>query len=317
LPNAIAITPAYQALLLSSDCEILFSRKYPYQIDDFYPQIMNGKLYYSFLDYNAGKRTVLDEDFHVIKKLPWHMEMYGFLMLGDDHYIFIDSEKTHSSPGNCFITDMVREYDHGKLIFNLSAWDVLARKIPYRHLVLRDPWGESCVEAFHFGSIQALPHHRLLLSLGNDGVVMIDRRTKKILWAFGGDADQFGLTSDVKPGVAHDAKFDDTSGKLLLFINNLQAEEASGKPMSSIAEFTLDPATHTLKKSEFKSAESFYSKYMGSVEEKNGIYSVGGGELFYGKYLFYEIANLKAHFKIWFDDQNGERIKAWRVYRLP
>lgn len=319
LGKSIFLTPEVKALVISSTGEIQYFRKFPYYIEDFKPHLIGNKTYYSFLKIKhinvglneEGERVIFDDKMHEIKTLPYLMDMHSFTMFNLKHFIFTEYKKSQTFGGNCFIDKVVKEIDNDKLVFSISSSELI------RHIFLHlgpnqfKMGQESCSEILHFNQLQALSNNRILIGLGGDGVMVINKKNKKPEWIFSGIEDQFFLPKEINPGLTHTPTFDEERSILLLF-DNTGYQGSSNH--SRILEYQLDIKNKKIKQFKIIPAAKFLSKTMGSVEKEDDIYSIGTGEKNMSAPDFIEVFNNSPTFELRFTG-NRTNLHSYRAYR--
>lgn len=321
LDSPVYFTPHRFILVIAPDGEIFFARKYSYLIEDFKPHVLNGKFYYSFLResnskiFNAaainGERVLLDENFNMLKVLPWkNIDLHEFLLLGTDHYMFTAYENKTDKLGSCLINQFVREYKNGRLVFEYSTEEMRAQGLLYDAPETLKTKDIICHELFHLNSIQVISENLLMIGLGRGSLLLVDKKKKKPVWIFGGLQDQFSLTDQLTPFLSHTPHYDTKTGRLLVFANSTRND----KKNSQVIEYVLNTRNKTVEKTDFPAPMQFFAKVAGSVYETNGVYSVGLGERKEIPWDFIEYYEKKPTYKIGFRPLNA-KIGSYRVYR--
>ena len=317
--DGLALTPNGQLFLLDANGDIVLYRKYPFGVLDFRPHLVNGKRFYSTMRLDEsvtglgafGRRMIFDDEFRLLETLPWKLDQHEFHILGKQHYLALAYEADRSLSGNCAVGQYVREYKNGKIVFELSSWELLRRGFLYADLKWVNFDGKPCRDFYHLNSVQPLSGGRWLISWGGNGLMVIHKETKKIEWIFSGPEDQFNLSEELMIGLMHTPHFDEPKQRVLLFANQMRL----GQAQSRILEFDLDIKNRRVQKVDFLSPLSFNSPSMGSVERSGKVISVGAGERIEGAADFFEIVDKKVKFKIFFPHLKPKK-QSYRVYRV-
>jgi hypothetical protein len=322
LDSAFTASPRGRLFLFSPEGDILFYRKLERATTDFKPHVVNGQLYFSFLkveEINAninaeGTRVLMNDRFDVIRKLPWSSDIHGFEMLGKDHFLLSSYEKNTKRFGRCYVEQFAREYDHGRKVFELGTLDLLAKGYPYRQMDVMRFEDQDCLHAYHLNSLQALPSGKVMLAYRDEGIYFVDRKSKRPAFVFLGLNDQFQVGNEIRPHRHHTASFDEKTGRLLLFDNNVAAPDEG----SRLIDYTLDVAKKSVKQAKVLAPLKFYAPLLGGVERSgDDVYSVSGGKLEKGNLDFFEVAGGKVTFKFRFLDHSDFTIFSRQHYRVP
>jgi hypothetical protein len=292
-------------IALNPDGSIFFYRRENEVVVDFKNHIIKGQKFYSYMRITEslpnltmeGKRVLLDDKFNFIRELPWKTDVHEFLMPDQDRFVFIKYLPVKSSLGVCQIYPELKEYSKGKLVYNLTAkdvkkWDLLAG------LSLRfDFKGSPCIHPFHLNSIQIVDDKHILLGVMNMHI-FLEKKSKKIVWLFGGNDSQFDGTQDQLYFLSHTPRWDSENNSLTFFTNrNLSSADST-----KIIEAKLDLTHKKITSWKIVADHLTPSAFMGSVEKaENEAYSVGYGQKVNPKSDdFDEILNGKKVFSVTF-----------------
>lgn len=248
---------------------IKFYRKVGVGIHDFKPQkLKDKKVYYSyqearFSNYNLNSRgpyVVLDSNFDEKFRTQQWLDNHHFSLITPQHYWGISYESEVLTTGLCYINQSIVEYKNGKRQDILSTLDLLKKSYLYRYQRLI-PFEnkEKCLHTYHLNYFQLVGDDKILVSLGNDGIIMWNIKKKNIEWALGGLNDQFQLALNQQTSLHHTPMFDQKSETLILFDNNLKERK------SRVLQYQLSIKDKKIKSFNILSDEKYYTEIMGSV----------------------------------------------------
>jgi arylsulfate sulfotransferase len=265
--------------------------------------IINGKTYYSYLQYDptpttpllgwlAGTVIVTDSALNQLQsiRLLGHsghddrLDGHEFILLSPTHYIvetYYETQVTNipdSVPhaANCTVmAPLIQEVNNGQVVFEWNASNFpgfYAASVEGNDFTSTDPQ-----DYMHMNDIFIDPKdNNLIVSFRQtDQIIKVDRTTGVIMWKLGNQGD-FPMTADEQFLRQHDATI--FGGDTLMFVDN---GLAGTRPYSRIVEFTLNETNKTInsfKATPLPAASPFIS-YMGSVQKNNGIYFIGGGTI--------------------------------------
>ncbi|HVK60457.1 MAG TPA: aryl-sulfate sulfotransferase [Bdellovibrionales bacterium] len=291
---------------------------------DFRPHLVNGKKYYTYgkllpkpvRGTMAASIVVLDENFDFVREIPGEFDQHDFLLLGDDHFVSIESALRRTSQGLLFSDRIVREHKAGKIEFEWSISDYMKHvKVPQTAgAYIVEDGSDAVAELVHLNSVQMLPNE-VIIGLGDSGVVSVNRKTRAINWILGGFHDEFGLTFQQHPYFVHSSKFDPSTNRLLIFQNRTLGSALSFTP-SRVTAYEIDPKKKALKSFKVIRAGKEITPFLGSVQESApDVYSIG-----FGKNMtpdaehFVEFANGRDTMSLRFLTPNSV---TYRFYREP
>lgn len=310
------ITTPSHLFVLDPKGNISFYKSLPFLAMDFKPHLVRNKKYYSYLQIEQimpgvtvlGKRVILDENFNTIKTIPGPLDIHDFILIDLDWYIVLRYELDQNGAGIYFINQKIEEFKNGQKIFQ---WDLndLAKNNYFVVNTLRNFFNKKlAIHQFHLNSVQLLPENKMLISLGYESAIAIDRKTKKIEWAIGGYNDQFGVTAEMGTALHHTPVFDNEKQTLTAFDNAVLNKK------SRVIEFSLDLKNKKIKKFDIIHDEGQFSAIMGSVEKHGDIYSIGFGSRDIGKYDFIEQTKNKRNMSISFSQKASATYRIYRGY---
>lgn len=264
---------------------------------DFQKITIDNKVYYTYLqgDLNLGQGTnnfpsrvvVMDSQFQKIRSfLPNNSEGKGkmahdsheFEMLGKNHYITTAYVKKNINTvpgfpqGSIIIDAVLQEYKDNKMIFQWKSSDYPELYAGSRRFTQFSDPKIPFVDYAHMNSVFVdTDGHFLVLMRFLDQVLKIHRVTGEIIWKFGGDADQFGLTKEMQFSLAH--HFTRTaSGTFLVFDNG----NALGR--SRIVEYDSNEKERKVNSfSTYEPNPNVFGDALGSVEKINNSYFIAWG----------------------------------------
>mgnify|MGYP003390232285 CR=1 FL=1 len=309
---------ACHLFVLSPRGEIIFYRRIPHACNDFRPHSLNGRTFYSYQLVNEGiqnvgylgPRIILDDNFTPYKTVAAQNEGHEFILVDDDHWIGIEFELSRLKSGLVYIDKKIVERKNGSVIFSWGTSDYLKQHntelLP--NVSLTSYHNEIVLQLLHLNSVQSF-RDGLLISLGTNGVVYIDRKSRKILWELGGIRDEFKLSLDQHPNFLHTPSWDPKTKTLTLFSN--LSHGVPGTTFSRVLSYRLDLDAKSIAEFTVLRDKKELSLIMGSVEVHEKTLSIGFGTKDIGKYDFIEMHGSAETWKLSF----GRKFSAYRFYR--
>jgi hypothetical protein len=310
--------------VIGSNGDLDFYRRLPKFCPDFRPHVVNGKTFYSMalstpskdvLESWIGSRTIVDQNFQVVRELPGPLDMHEFVLIGENHYLSIEVPLERTRSGLLYANRTVREYRDGKAVFEWGVSDYI-KQIGSGQAAggfFFNIDGEAVADICHLNTAQSINENEVLVGLGECGITLIDKKTKKMKWLLGGFDDQFQLSYQQQPTLTHMADFNPRTGKLLVFSNRTAGNPISYTP-SRVLEYTLDTENKRVKEFKVIRSADEISPLMSSVQVDGDIYSIGYGSNVLTGPSFVEYQNGKVQFSLSF----RQRLAAfYRVYRTP
>lgn len=300
--------------IFSPKGNLKFFRKLPYVAIDFKPHVLGDKLFYTYLKSSAfypfvtleGKRILFDQNMSFVKEFPELLDLHDFKLLGKDWYMAISYGISKNSLGKKFIQQSIIEVKNGKKIYEWSL-DDFTKWNPFPNWKLNSFFREQyAIHQFHLNHFQILGNS-LLISLGFESVIMINKEKKTVDWVLGGGSDQFGAIGDLGTSLHHTPNLDLKTSTLTLFDNGID------KKSSRVLEYKLDLKNKKIKKFSIIHTPSVYAVMMGSVNREGEIYTVGFGTRDVGKVDIAEIQNNKMNMSFYF---NYPTSGIYQVYRI-
>ncbi len=304
--------------IIKPDNKVSLKKQLSIRCVDFRPHFIPEGRFYSYLELSEGMvgsapfgfRVILDQDLKEVRRIPQEFSSPDFLLLGPDHWIGIEYDISVLKSGRRFLNRIVRERKADKILFEWSAADFLkhneseavtwATLKPFRNEVL--------IDLMVINSLSLKGDH-LLLGLGTDGIVMMERKTKKILWVFGGLSDEFSLSHLQNNLLTNSIIFDETNSILFLLSN--RSFEVIGTDNTRVRKYELNLSSKKLSKvSELRDFKEFFGN-QGSIEVDGEILSVATGLKVRVPFDFVESRHGKDHWKIFL----GKDFFASRIYR--
>lgn len=176
-------------LKLNNSGKVIFYRKAGYNSYLFKKEIINDKIYYSYLDENTSNGKVnlhlLDEHYNSLKEIKnigsselKSIDFHGYLLIDLNNYIFADTNKDGS--------EVISEIKNGKVI-----WEYKLPTIEFEDI---DENGNKVIieKENHFNSFELDSDNNLLISFRHsDTIIKLNRTTGKIIWTLGGKNNDF------------------------------------------------------------------------------------------------------------------------------
>lgn len=303
--------------VLSPTGDLTFYRELDKVCFDFRPHRIEDRTFYSYLEVDEtipyvgylGPRVILDENFTEINRVAPRNDMHEFLLLGQDHWIGIEVELARLSNGKTYFNKRIRERKQGKIIFDWGTSDVIAQFGTEAATAMMQTSfrGETVAEIFHFNSIQILKDG-LLVGLGHDGVGYLNRTTKKLDWVLGGIHDTFDMNIYDAPLFNHTPRLDEKTGVLHVFSN--RSMQKISRRSVRILSYEMDLKKKIVKKVNVLRKKDELSYLLGSVQETDGVLSIGFGSKESAPWDFIEQAS---------DGNDVWKLalpKEWIVYRF-
>lgn len=290
-----------------------YFRYLPFIAIDFRPHDANGKKYFSYLKSSAyypfvtieGKRELFDDRMIFIKEFPELLDFHDFHLFDKNWYMGITYNVSQNGLGKKYIQQSIVEIKNGKKVFEWTIDDFMKLN-PFPDWKLNSFFrGQAVVQQFHLNHIQILGEY-LLVSLGFESVVMLHKKTKKIVWILGGGSDQFGAVGDLGTTLHHTPNLDMKTSTLTVFDNGMN------KQLSRIVQYRLDLKNKKIKKFSLINIPPVYASMMGSVVQKNDIYTIGFGTRDRGEVDILEVENNKTNISFYF---NYPKSGIYQVYR--
>lgn len=306
-------------IVMSAKEDLIFFRRLNNQCHDFRQHNTKQGIYYSYHQTKSshvgsgfiGPRVILNENFEIVKTLDFDFDHHEFSLLSLEHWIGIEIELDRLSNGVVYLNKRIREREKGKIVWDWGVSDFL--QFNESEFVPNPLQSGNDFEIFysliHFNYFNLFDKNRMLVSLGNNGIVMLDKEEKKVLWKLGGSKDSFGLKIDQNPTFIHTPMFDDSTGSMYVFAN--ENIEKQGISSSKILKYVLDIKSRKLKSFDVIRQGKEYVIFMGSLQRYGKILSLGMGTKSTGRYDFLEIT--ESGEELWkMSFQNGP----WLVYRI-
>ncbi len=306
-------------LILSPVGELVFQRKLENKCSDFRPHDLEGKRYYSYQLVEStepsvghfGPRIILDSEFKPIQTVAPYFDSHEFILLGKDHWLGIEIELSRMASGLPYFNKRVRERKNGKIIFDWGVSDYLKQfgSEATANSYVATYHGEIVAELLHINSVQSIGESGYVVSLGMNGVVYVNKETRKVDWVLGGFNDQFSLKREEYPVFQHTAWLDPENNRLSLFAN-----WGSGlAKVTRVLSYDLDLIKKKVKKFTEIRAKGESSLILGSVQLSGGVYTISFGTKDWAKHDIIEMDGDKDTLSISFPrDRN-----VYRVYREP
>jgi hypothetical protein len=289
---------------------------------DFRPHLIEGRTLYSYgaasegvIDGVAmmGSRQILDERFHEVDRIDGNFDHHEFHYYGKGHYLGIQILQKRLPNGLSYLDKRIREYENGKIIFDWGISDFFDQvkssmtAVAYASSLN----GQVVWELVHLNAIQLLKNGDFILSLGDSGVIYLNRKTKKVDWILGGPYDEFGLTFQQYPQFQHTTWFDVETNRLLLF-SNRNIGSPHGVSFSRLLEYELDTKGKKLIKLNVLRDKKESIMAMGAVQRVGSVYSLTFGRKTIGSDDYYsEMKDDKDIFGFRFGEE-----KQWFLYRV-
>ncbi len=176
-------------LKMDNSGKISFYRQGGYKSYLFKKQIIDNKIYYTYLDESKSNGIVnlyvLDEKYKLIKTIKnicktdnGSINFHDYLLIDLDNYIFADTNNDGS--------EVICEIKNGRVIWE-RKWNV-------SEFLDIDENGDKVLinKEYHFNSFELDSDSNLLVSFRHsDEIVKIDRNTGEIIWTLGGKYNDF------------------------------------------------------------------------------------------------------------------------------
>lgn len=305
---------------LSPDNKVLFQRKLDLPCMDFRPHVVPEGQFYSYFEPSEGipgsapfgKRIILDSGYKIVKRIPEEFAALDFVLLGPDHWVGIEYDLRTFSSGKTYLNRIVRERKDGKIVFEWGAHDFILQSgsDTAAWATVKPFAGSVVIDYMVFNSLQILKDE-ILLGTGTNGVLLIDRKTGKIQWIFGGLSDQFSLDHRQNNLFTSSVRFDSENSELLLLSH--RSFDIIGTDHTKIRKYQIDvPGRRLLKVEELRDRKEYFG-HLGSLVSTGDILSVGTGRKNRAAYDFLELSEGKENWKILF----GKKFFSSGFYRSP
>lgn len=288
--------------------------------------MIQGKVFYSyekvFWDLKSsivqGARTILNDKFEIIHLISREIDPHEFHLIDLDHYVVLEAPSNRLKSGITYSDRRIREYDHGQKIFDWGLSDFM-EELGWPAVLgsyLQSTHSETVTELMHLNSFQLIDKNRMLVSLGSNGIVCLDRQTKKILWVFGGLSDEFGLTFDEQLPFIHTPSFNPSTKKITVFKNSSFDENREVFTPATVVEYELDLEHKKVIHSKVIRNGGEITVIRGSVQVTGQqVYSINyGTNDMTPQNTFVERQGDKDNMSIQIKDKN---IEVYRIYRQP
>lgn len=234
----------------------LFFKRCLLPVQDFRKNIIDGKVYYSYLEitnpkgyphyiakgYQYATLHILDDNYNQVDlvetmiksdKVPenWPLEMSDYKVLGDKHYLImsyvptyvdnIPEEIPHSKFGARVMASVIQEIKDGNLVWEWKSTDYKEYYAMSNegndYLNNSLQWSDYC----HLNSIDIDDRDgNIICSFRNlDAIVKINKETGNNIWVLGGNSDEFNLSSEQKFSGQSSVRYID-EGDILIFDNS-------------------------------------------------------------------------------------------------
>ncbi len=300
--------------IFSPKGHLKFFRQLPYLVIDFKPHLIKNKLFYSYLKSSAyypfvtiqGTRILFDKNMTFVREFPELLDFHDFKLLSDNWYIGITYELSQNALGKKFIQQSIIEVKNGKRIYEWNLNDY-TKFNPFPNWKINSLFrGEYALQQYHLNSFQILGDF-LLISLGFESIILINKKKKTVEWVLGGGSDQFGAVGELGSSLHHTPSLDLKTSTLTLFDNGLASRN------SRILQYKLDFKNKKIKKFSIINTPSVFSLLMGSVNNVEDIYTIGYGTRDVGLTDIIEVQNNKNNMSFYF---NYPTSGIYQVYRL-
>lgn len=304
-------------LVLSPEGAVNFYRKLDFLCADFRPHNIGGKTYYTYQECIEGvsligffgPRVILNEDFNQVSKVAHESDSHEFILLGLDHWIDIELSLSRLINGRPYFNKKIVERKAGKVVFEWSVSDYIKqyRSEIVSNALLANYRGEVVSELLHLNSIQMIGKEHLLVSMGYNGVALLNVKDHKISWALGGINDNFSLEINQFPFFQHTPFLNSKTNELYLF-SNLSTTTPIDVTYSRILKYRLDLKNKKVLDFEVLRNKRELTYLMGSLQVHDGVLSIGFGSKNLGEHDFIEAVGAEETWTIDID-------KKWTVYR--
>lgn len=285
----------------------------PFIAVDFKSHFIGKKLFFSFLKSSAvyplvtieGKRILFDDQMNLIKEFPQLLDFHEFQLISKDWFLAIVYEINQNIFGTKYLQQKIIEFKNNKKIFEWSV-DEFMKTNPFPNWKMISNFrNQSVVHQFHLNHLQVVGD-QLLVSLGFECVLLLDKKTKKIIWVFGGGSDQFGLTNELSTSLHHTPIFNSQNSTLTFFDNGI------AKRSTRVTQYQLDIPNKKIIKFKQINTPAAFSAMMGSVTEFEQNYTVGYGTREFGEFDIIEVDNNKIVMTFRFDSPESSTYKIYR-----
>ncbi len=305
---------------VSPENRVLFQRKLDLPCLDFRPHLVPEGVFYSYFEPNEGipgsapfgKRVILDSGYKIVKRIPEEFSALDFILLGPDHWMGIEYDLRKFPSGKTYLNRIVRERRDGRIVFEWGAHDFIHQSgsDTAAWATLKPFAGNVVIDYMVFNSLQILKDE-ILLGTGTNGVLLLDRKTAKIKWIFGGLSDQFSIDHRQNNLFTSSVRFDSEKSELLLLSH--QSFDIIGTENTKIRKYHIDiPGRRLLKVEELRDRKEYFG-HLGSLISTGNILSLGAGRKNRASYDFLELSAGKESWKIILE----EKFFASGFYRSP
>lgn len=300
--------------VFSPSGDLKFFQRLPFTAVDFKSHFVNKKLYFSYLRSTAtyplvtieGKRAIFDSQMNFIREFPELLDFHDFQLIDTNWYLGITYDISQNEFGKKYIQQKILEIKNGRKVFEWSIDDFMKAN-PFPNWKMKSQFrNQQVVHQYHLNHLQIIGD-QIIVSLGFETIISLNKKTKKILWVFGGGSDQFGLTDELSTSLHHTPIFNPQNSTLTLFDNGIS------KRSSRVLQYNLDIQNKKIIKFKQLNMPASFSAMMGSVTEENQNYTVGFGTRDFGDYDILEIANNKINMSFRFDTQVSATYKIYRT----
>lgn len=315
-------------LIVSPVGDVLFYKRVGFMTFDFKPHLVDGQTNFSFarvLSHTSlrsmvlGDRFLLDGQMNTIDVVKG-VNIHDFVWLGKDEYVWGKEPVERDREGRLFENSRVVHVKGEKTAFDFGISDLIRAKVAFRYPT-KDRQGLDEVDFPDvINSWQLIGREAVLVGLHNNGAVMVDRKTKKVKWVFGGPSDQFGLSPEIHPYPWHSPVWDPERSSLYVFDNGLGAKDGQ-----RVTAFKLDVAKKKILSHEIVHSGGFTTAVFGSVERDGEVFSIGLASQSQemrkttrppGQPLFVEVTGGRPTMKIVFQDGKDFVHHNYKSYRL-
>lgn len=299
--------------VISPTGKLKFFQNLPFTAVDFRPHRIGNKLFFSYLKATAiyplvtieGHRHLFSDQMQFIHSFPELLDFHDFQLIDTNHFIGITYEVKKNVFDRKYIEQKIIEIKNRKKVFEWSV-DEFAKLNPFPNWKMKSTYqNQNVVHQYHLNHIQNLGD-QLLISLGFECVILLNKKTKKITWVFGGGSDQFGLSEEISTSLHHTPILDLKNSTLTLFDNGVN------KRSSRVLQYKLDLEKKKIIQFKQVGIPYSFSAMMGSVEELNQNYTIGFGTRDFGTIDILEIENNKTKMSLSFDSPDSGTYKIYR-----
>ncbi|MEZ4854609.1 aryl-sulfate sulfotransferase [Flavobacterium sp.] len=280
--------------ILNNDGFPVYYKKLPYKavINFKYFLTPDNQKRFSYNVNELGKTIIMNERFEEINQLqilPHNghnslpLDNHDFIYLNDNHFIIpgilVRENVNMTAYGGSSSVDLteivIQEILNDQVVFEWNSADypeLLGATDPIYYSQYAT---SEKVDYFHFNSIAIDPNDQnfVISARHTNQIYKIDRTNGNIIWRFGGNNDDFNLTSNQIISHPHHATILD-NGHLLLFDNGVTKNPQE----SRIVEYELNETNLTANLVYEYKENGRYSDIMGSAQKlNNGNYFIGWG----------------------------------------